>query len=246
MYKKPRALPVVFCAALVLQIIGFRGDKPGELWYDKRNYDKEVTLMSNFPGTERPILRWAGKLGTFLGLSVMWLVCCLPLVTVFPACVALYDSVVNCVHGDEPSPFRRFFVILKDEVFRGILLSLLWIALITVFIMGFQIVNTVAKENSAFAVYSMVYAGTMLIPLSMLVWMIPLQAKFQYKFFELHRVAMSFVILRLPTTLGAIGILLLSALMVIVIWPLLLLLPAITVTLQSSMMEKILKKYEEE
>lgn len=201
--------------------------------------------MSDFPGRENSVFRWAGKLGTFLGLSLLWLVCCLPLVTVFPACVALYDSVVNCVHGDEPGPFRRFLFTLKDEVFRGILVSLLWLALLTVFIAGFQIVLAAAKENSIFAVYSVIYAGTMLIPLSMLVWLIPLQARFQFKFFELHRVAMSFVILRLPITFGAIGILLLSVLAVIVIWPLLLFVPAIMVTLQSSMMEKALKKYEE-
>lgn len=201
--------------------------------------------MSDFPGRENAAFRWAGKFGAFLGLSLLWLVCCLPLITIFPACVALYDSVVNCVHGDEPGPFRRFLVTLKDEFFRGILVSLLWLIVLAIVIMGFNIVLTVAKENSIFAVYSVIYAGTMLIPLSMLVWLIPLQARFQMRFFELHRVAMSFVILRLPTTLGALGILALSVLTIIIIWPLLVLVPAIMVTVQASFMEKALTKYEE-
>ncbi len=202
--------------------------------------------MSDHIGGDSSILRWAGKLGTFLGLSFFWLLCCLPLVTVFPACVALYDSVIHCVHGDEPGAFGRFFSTLRDEVFRGILVSLLWLALIAVFIVGFQIVNNIGKENSIFAVYSVVYAGTMLVPVSMLAWMIPLQARFQYGFWELHRTAMSFVIVHLPTTAAMLGILLLSAMVSIVILPMLLLLPAITVTLQSALTEKVLNKYEEE
>lgn len=202
--------------------------------------------MSDHIGGDSSILRWAVKLGTFLGLSFFWLLCCLPLVTIFPACVALYDSVIHCVHDDEPGAFGRFFSTLRDEVFRGILVSLLWLALIAVFIVGFQIVNNISKENSIFAVYSVIYAGTMLVPVSMLAWMIPLQARFQYGFWELHRTAMSFVIVHLPTTAAMLGILLLAVLVSIVILPLLLLLPAITVTLQSALTEKVLNKYEEE
>ena len=110
--------------------------------------------MSERIGGESPILRWAGKLGAFFGLSLFWLLCCLPVVTFFPACVALYDSVVHCVHGDEPGAFGRFFATLKDELLRGILVSVLWLVLIAVFVLGFQIVNNAGKENSVFAIFN--------------------------------------------------------------------------------------------
>ena len=202
--------------------------------------------MSNLAGSDSAVLRWAGKLGTFLGLSLLWLLCCLPLVTMFPASVALYDCVVHCVHGDEDGVFRRFFVTLRDEVFRGILINLLWLGVLTVFIAGFGIVNTLGEGNSVFAVYSAIYAGTLVIPLSMLAWMIPLQARFQFGFFELHRKAMSFAIVHLPTTAAMIGILLLGVLVSIVILPMLVLIPAILVTMQAALTEKVLKRFEEE
>ena len=191
--------------------------------------------MSNISGTERPVLRWAGKLGTFLGLSFFWLLCCLPLVTILPGCVAMYDSIRHCVHGDESGPFRRFWTTLKQEVFRGVLLSLLWIALITIFVYGLRIVSFAGQENSIFEIYSMLYAGTMLIPL---------QARYELRFFELHRVAMSLAIINLPTTGAVLGIFLLGTLVSLVLLPLLLLVPAITLTIQASLMEKAFAKYE--
>lgn len=202
--------------------------------------------MNNLSGTEPPLIRWAGKMGTFLGLSVVWLLCCLPVLTIIPACVSLYDCVVNCVHGDDPSPYRRFFSDLKSELLRGICLSLLWVGVVLLFVYGFGILNQLGKTNSVMYVYSMIYAGSMLIPLTMLAWVIPVQARFQYSFFQLHRTALSYVILHLPATAAIVGMLLVAVAIIFVLPPLLILIPAILVTLQSVVIEKVLKQYEEE
>ncbi len=202
--------------------------------------------MSYFPGSEPPLIRWAGKIGAFFGLSILWILCCLPVLTIMPASIAMYDSVVWCVHGDEPGPFRRFFATLRAELLRGVCLSLMWIVVWAVFIYGFGILNALSKENPVFSVYSIIYTGSMLIPLAMMVWIIPLQARFQYGFFELHRIAMSFVILHFPTTAAVIGMLLAAVTVSIVVLPMLVLIPAILVTLQSAMIEKVLDEYEDE
>ena len=202
--------------------------------------------MNHIPGSEPPVIRWAGKIGTFFGLSILWILCCLPVLTIMPVCIAMYDSVVWCVHGDEPGPFRRFFATLKAELWRGICLSLMWIAVWVVFIYGFNILYVLRKENAIFSVYSTIYAGTMLIPLAMMVWVIPLQARFRYGFFELHKVAMTFVIVHLPTTAAVIGLLIVAAVLVLVVPPMLPLIPAIAVTLQSALSEKVLTQYEDE
>ena len=200
--------------------------------------------MKTISGPDSGLLRWAGKMGTFLGLSVLWILLCLLVVTIIPACIAMYDSVVYCVRGDEPGPYRRFFATLKAELWRGILLSVLWIVVVLLAVFGFRILSSVGKENAIFSVYTMVYAGTMLIPLSMLVWVIPLQSRFRYGFFELHRTALTFAILHLPATAGCIGLLLVAVLIVFVLPPLLILLPAIVVTLQAALIEKVLDQYE--
>ena len=200
--------------------------------------------MKNLSGPDSGLLRWASKMGTFLGLSVLWILLCLPVLTIIPACIAMYDSVLYCVRGDEPGPYRRFFATLKAELGRGVLLSVLWIIVALLAVFGFRILSNVGKENTIFSVYTMVYAGTMLIPLAMLVWVIPLQARFRYGFFELHRTALSFAILHLPTTAGCIGLLLVAVLLIFLLPPLLILVPAILVTIQAGMIEKVFSQYE--
>lgn len=202
--------------------------------------------MIRSPGSEPFVVRWAGKLGAILGLSVVWILCCLPVLTIMPSCIALYDSVVNCLHGDEPEPIRRFFSTLRRELLRGIGLSLLWIVVWLVFLYGFALVNNLGKENSIFGVYTLVYAGSALIPMTMMLWVIPLQARFEYGFFELHRTAMTLAIVHLPTTAAVFGMLLAAIVVSIILLPLILLIPAILVALQSHLTEKVLVLYEVE
>ena len=49
-------------------------------------------------------------------LSLLWLVCSLPLVTAGAACAALYDAVARCVRGAEPLPWKRFWQTFRREL----------------------------------------------------------------------------------------------------------------------------------
>lgn len=202
--------------------------------------------MIRSPESEPFMVRWTGKLGSLFGLSVVWILCCLPVLTIMPACIALYDTAVHCLHGDEPAPIRHFFSTMRRELLRGIGLSVVWILGWLVYLYGFALINNLAKENTVFSAYSVLYAGTALIPLTMMLWVIPLQARFEYGFFELQRTAMSFVIVHLPTTAAILGMLLLAAVISVFLLPLILLIPAILAALQSHLTEKVLTLYEVE
>lgn len=191
------------------------------------------------------IMRWFGKVGEFCILSLLWLLCCLPVLTIFPSCIALYDSIVHCLHGNEDGPYRRFFRTFKAELLRGICLDVMWLAIGFLLIYGFNI-TTIASKGTLSAIYPMLYAGTMLIPIAMIAWIIPIQARFYYKFTELHSTALSMLIIHLPTTAAVLGIQLVSILLVLVLPPMLVLIPAICVTVQSWLFEKVFKKYIEE
>lgn len=188
------------------------------------------------------MFRWFSRVGDFFCLSIVWLVCCLPLVTIVPSCVALYDSVAHCVRGDEGHPCKRFFRTFRAEILRGMLLTVLWAVFAAVLLFGYQIVN-VAGEGTAAAVYATLYGGTLLIPLAVLTWLVPIQSRFEYKFFELHKVAVTFTVAHLPTTAGIVGILIVGVAVMAFMPVLAVLLPAIMATLQSALIEKVFHQY---
>ena len=55
------------------------------------------------------------KMADVVGLSLLWFMCSLPVVTIGPACAALYDASARCVRGGEGSPYGRFLRTFRRE-----------------------------------------------------------------------------------------------------------------------------------
>ncbi len=209
--------------------------------YDNRKTTNQVITMNDF--TQSGIFRWMSKLGSFLVLSMLWLLCCVPVVTIIPSCVALYDTAVCCLHQDEDGPVRHFFVTLKTSLLRGIGLTVLWLVIAAILYVGYRSLTLLAGENTLLQLYATVYAGSMLIPLAMLTWLIPLEARSSDGFWALHKLALTRAIFHLPTTAALLGILILTAMILFIMPVLVVILPAIAVTFQSALAEKVLDRY---
>lgn len=199
--------------------------------------------MNNLNQRENSILYWFSKIGDFCALSVMWLLLCLPVVTAIPASIALFDSVAHCIHGTEEGPVRRYFHTLKNELLRGILLNLVCLVIAFGLFYGYSILYQMGKESPAMATYSLVYLITMLIPLGVLTWLIPVESRFQHSFFGVFRSAAIYAISHLPTTAMLLAILALAGITVLLIPILGILMPAIAVTVQCWFVERVFKKY---
>ncbi len=190
------------------------------------------------------LFRWASKLGDFCGLSLVWLLLCIPIITIIPASVAMYSSIVNCVHGDEEGSIRWFFQSFKKELLRGLGLGILWLVLAAM--LAVALLFLTGQESQFGKIFSIVYLGSTLIPLSIMAWLIPTQARFEYSFVDLHKAAAYYAIAHLPTTALllvalAVGIALILCLPILVI-----VMPAIIVTVQCWLIEKVFVKYMDE
>lgn len=199
--------------------------------------------MKSFYDTDNFFWRWFGKLADVLVLSLLWVVCCLPVVTVGASCIALYDAVARCIHGTKEHPYKYFFHVFKTELLRGIGITVLWAALGFVLALGYAYLYQWGKTSSLAAMYSIVYLGTLLIPVGVFAWLIPMEARFKYGFFGLHKAAASFTIIHLPTTGILLGILAVAVVIVVFVPALVILLPGLVVTFQSWFIEKVFKQY---
>lgn len=199
--------------------------------------------MNELNQKNNPVLYWFSKVGELFGLSIVWLLLCIPVVTFIPACIAMYDSVAHCIRKEEDESIGRFFRTLKKELLRGILLSLIWLALGAMLVFGYGILYQMGKENQVMAIYSLVYLCSMSIPLGVLTWLIPVESRFEHSFFGLFKAAAVYAISHLPTTVILL-VLLAAAVVLVFFFPVLVvLLPGITVTLQSWFVERVFKKY---
>ena len=77
---------------------------------------------------ENSIWRVTGKLVDLMILSVFWLACSLPVVTLGPASAALYHTVVQCIRGNRRDSWTLFFRTFRDNLKVGVLTTLVVLA----------------------------------------------------------------------------------------------------------------------
>ena len=199
--------------------------------------------MNGFFNPDNWLWRFFGKIFDFFGLSCMWLMCSMPLVTVGPASIALYDAAAHCLRGSETNLAKRFFRTFKKELIPGILMTILWAVIAMIFWFGYQIVFQMGKANSAMAIFAVIYYFSLLIPVGVLCWAFAVESRFVYKFFQLHKMALYFTFAHLPATIAIVA-LALAAIEICVNFPFFVIfVPGILVYFQSFFIEKVFKKY---
>lgn len=195
--------------------------------------------MKRFFNPNSFLWRGFGRVADFFGLSICWMVCCLPVLTLVPACVALYDATSHAlVIADDPNCYRRFFRTFRSELKRGILLSALWLGIAILLSFGYQLVGQLVPSD-LHAVASVIFLAFTAIPVCILSWLIPIQSRFVYSFGALHRTAVAFVLTQLPTTVAILAIFTASLLAHFYLPFLVMFLPALTVWGQSWFIERV-------
>ena len=194
--------------------------------------------MSGFFNPDNWLWKFFGKAFDFFGLSCMWLLSSMFIVTIGPASIACYDAAARCLRQGEKNMAGRFFRTLKRELIPGILITLVWAVIFFVLWTGFQIVNQMATP-----LLTVVYYFSMLVPLGTLCWLIPIQSRFVYKFGQLHKMAFIFALRHLPSTLAILALALVTVEICINFPFFVIFLPGIVVYCQSFFIEKVFKKY---
>ena len=194
--------------------------------------------MSGFFNPDNWLWKFFGKAFDFFGLSSMWLLSSMFIVTVGPASIACYDAAAHCLIHGETNMAKRFFTTLKREALPGILLTLVWAVICAALWMGFQIVKEMAQP-----IITVVYYFSLFLPLAVLCWVIPTQSRFVYKFGQLHKTAFMLALTHLPRTVVIVALTLITLELCIDFPFLLIFLPGILTYLHALLIEKVFKKY---
>ena len=197
----------------------------------------------NFFNPENWLWRFFGRLADYFILSILWMVCSIPVVTIGASSIALYDTVAHCFRYEEGEMVKRFFRTFKREQVRGILITVLWAVVALLLNMSYQILTQMGEPGSVWSTISVIYFMALLIPVGIACWGIGLESRFAYSFKELHKNAVIFTLGYLPRTLAIVVIFALFYNVLINLPFLIMFLPAIMVNLQSLFMEPVFRKY---
>ena len=149
-----------------------------------------------------PLWNFLNTITDVLGLSLCWLLCCLPIVTIFPATTALYDAAVRGIRYREPNPYRRFFSTFRKERKRGILSTLLWGIVLGFFGYLLAMLLYMAQEDNRYTVYAGVYLAGMLLPIAAACWSATIISRFTFSFGALTKTSLRFLVAHFLRSLG--------------------------------------------
>ena len=70
-----------------------------------------------------PFWNFMGKLVDVMWLNILWLLCCIPIVTIGPATTALYYVMLKLVKDEEGSLTKNFFHSFKQNLKQGMIIG---------------------------------------------------------------------------------------------------------------------------
>lgn len=199
-----------------------------------------------FFNPDNGIFRYTEKLADLIILSVFWIVCSLPVVTVGPATAALYHTVVHCIRGNDRNSWGLFFTTFKSNLKVGILTSLVVVPLFGVLLILHELLYQAALVDSTGYVLYFAYRVFLLLPVGAVCYVFPVLSRFTFQVNGLLVTSAKLSIAHLPSTV-LMALIVFAALVVCSnILVFLFVMPTVVASLHSYLLERIFKPYIDE
>jgi uncharacterized membrane protein YesL len=193
---------------------------------------------------DNPFFTTLGKLCDMLFISVVWVLLCIPVVTIGPANTALYYATVKVIRRERGYLFREFFKSFKLNFKRaavlGVVLTIMFVVL------GFDLVWAYANLNGSGSTGSILFGVFIAITFLLVcfsTYVFPILSRFDMTVKQLVKAGAFMSIRHLPSTLAMVIVTAAGIVGTLFIPLLIFIAPAVVVLINSFLMERILKKY---
>ena len=197
--------------------------------------------MGNLFNMDNAFFRFMGKLFDVVALNIVFIIVCIPLVTIGPAISALYYASVKSIRRDRSYPIKEFFKAFKRDFRQSFIVGLILVLAAVIIYVDIRFVVDFIKNDFTAMRYVYLVIGLVISFIS--VYIFPLISRFSLKISGLFRLSFYLAIRHLLTTIVSIILLFGGFVLVYISAGLaLLFVPVLANLLISIMMEKVLIK----
>lgn len=200
--------------------------------------------MGNFFNLDNGFFSFMGKVWDMILLSIMWVLCCIPIVTIGPATAAMYYSVVKVIRRERGYVTREFFHSFKENFKVGAISSVIFFVMTYILYIDFTYAKAMQDQGAKYG--DIMFAGFIAITtigLFVLVFSYPILSRFTLNLKGLIKTSFIISMKHFPTTLLMVFIIAVFALGVWLIYPLIFIAPSLCCLICSFLIERIFKKY---
>lgn len=191
---------------------------------------------------EGPIFSFLDKVGQMILLSAVWMIGCLPVMTLAPSTTALYYAVIKSIRHNQGDALQEFWRSYRANLRRGIPITIIALAVAGMLVWNIRLLTT-QPQGSSFLLWGSVIL--LLLLMGMAVYICPILSRFSMKASAACRLAFVMALRFLPMTalLGAGTVALVYLQIFVLPIPTVLLLPTAWCFVSTFLMEKALRKY---
>lgn len=160
-----------------------------------------MSSIGGFLGNDSSFGKLMTKVGTIIAANIMFVVCCIPFVTVGAAQKALYYTVFSMINTEDAiNPFRTFWEGFRKNFIRT---TLYWIGFAGIMILGFTDLQICRQAEGEIQYFSAGIIAVMLIVMIIGLYLFPLLSVYTGNLPEMLKRAVFFSVNR-PLRLAAI------------------------------------------
>lgn len=202
--------------------------------------------MPNIFKPDGPIYIFGEKLFDIVAVSILWVLCCIPIITIIPASGALYYVVVKQIRKNNGSLLQNFFGSFRDSLRIGIPLTCIVLIYSTVmfYIIWATSGNVDSGSLGAIGDYLSIAAKVLLIPLLLVLpFLVPVISRFSMSIAAILKLS---IVISFRFFWRSILLLALISVSAILLWFIphtIIALPGISALVSSFLIEPVLRKY---
>lgn len=199
-------------------------------------------MSNDLMHTEGPVFGFLDKVGHLILLSLLWILCCLPVVTAASATTALYYAVIKSVRRGYGSAVQEFFTSFRSNLKRGVPITAVTLVIAVLLMWNIWLLSQEGMQNNLLLWGSILLLALLAVTA---VYVCPVLSRFSMGAVSACKLAFVMAIRFLPHTLlllfGAVGLVLLQ--IYVLPMPTVALLPGLWCYISTFPMEKALRKF---
>lgn len=199
-------------------------------------------MLESIFNPDNLFFRMLSKGVNFVGLSLLWVLFSMPVVTAGPATAALYYTVVKTFRHKKDGAFGIFVRQFWGNLRQGIPVTLLCIPAVLFLAWGYDVMSHHIDTSLGVVMY-MAYYVALVVPVGILCYLFPLMGRFTFKIKDLFGTAFFMMLRHLPSTVVIVMLTVEMAVFTIENWWPVLFTPVLTLLLSSLFLERIFPKY---
>lgn len=148
------------------------------------------------------LIGFLNKAGEIILLNIVFLLCCLPVVTIGPALTSLYYATMKSIRRERGYPVTEFWNSMKRTMKKGILLTLMSLCVMGALLFGRIYAMDSEGELTAKA---LLYDFFILLAAGGLVYLFPVLSRFEMKLTKMVKLAFVMCVRFLPITAAVLA-----------------------------------------